>query len=212
LTIVDPATKTAKPILSSFLGRNFSSVNDVKQHYSTGDIWFTDAQYGFLQNFRPNPSIPNQVYRFSPLTGSIQAVADGFIQSNGIEFSPDFKTLYVTDTGAHLFSTNGTRPATIYAFDVVNQKFLRNKRVFAYADVGVPDGIHTDIEGNVWSGCGDGVQVWDPEGVLYGKIRVEGGAANFAFVPGGMVILNEYRLFMVRIDVVGREVGRDFGV
>jgi gluconolactonase len=198
--------------LSSFYGHNFSSVNDVKQHYHTGDIWFTDAQYGFLQNFRPDPNIPNQVYRFSPLTGNVQVVADGFTQSNGIEFSPDFKTLYVTDTGARLFSTNGTRPATIYAFDIVKEKYLRNRRVFAYVDVGIPDGIHTDTKGNVWSGCGDGVQVWDEEGVLLGKVRVENGSANFAFVPGGMIVFNEYRLFLVRIGVQGREVERDFGL
>jgi gluconolactonase len=183
----------------------------VKQHYSTGDLWFTDAQYGFLQNFRPDPNIPNQVYRFEPLTGNLQMVADDFVQSNGIEFSPDLKTLYVTDTGARLFSSNGTRPATIYAFDVVNEKFLRNRRVFAYVDVGIPDGIHTDTKGNVWSGCGDGVQVWDVDGVLLGKIRVEGGSANFAFVPGGMIVFNEYRLFLVELDAVGREVSRDFG-
>jgi len=139
-------------------------------------------------------------------------VADGFVQSNGIEFSPDFKTLYVTDTGAKLFDTNGTRPATIYAYDVVNQKFLRNRRVFAYVDVGFPDGIHADTEGNIWSGCGDGVQVWNVDGVLLGKVRVEGGSANFAFVPGGMVVFNEWRLFLVRMKAVGREVARDFGV
>lgn len=139
-------------------------------------------------------------------------VADGFVQSNGIEFSPDFKTLYVTDTGARLFSTNGTRPATIYAFDIEQEKFLRNRRAFAYVDVGIPDGIHTDTLGNVWAGCGDGVQVWDSNGVLLGKIRVEAGSANFAFIPGGMIVFNEYRLFLVEIAAVGREVARDFGL
>ncbi len=34
-----------------------------------------------------------------------------------------------------------------------------NRRVFAYVDSGIPDGIQVDTDGNVYSGCGDGVQV-----------------------------------------------------
>ena len=47
-----------------------------------------------------------------------------------------------------------------YAFDVDpdNQTFL-NRRVFAYVDSGVPDGMQIDKNGNVYAGCGDGVQV-----------------------------------------------------
>ena len=47
-----------------------------------------------------------------------------------------------------------------YAFDVDpdSQTFL-NRRVFAYVDTGVPDGVQIDKNGNVYAGCGDGVQV-----------------------------------------------------
>jgi len=213
LTIVDPVAKTTKLVVNNFLGRNFSSVNDVRQHYATGDLWFTDAQYGYLQSFRPPPSIPNQVYRFEPLKGNIQVVADGFVQSNGLEFSPDLKTMYVSDTGAQLveLGQNFTRPATIYAYDVIDQKYLQNLRTFAYADDGFPDGIHCDTDGNVYAGCGDGVQVWNSEGRLLGKFRIDGGSANFAFVPEGMIIFNEYRLFLVTMAARGRELARDFG-
>jgi gluconolactonase len=195
------------------LHRNYSSLNDVRQHYSTGDLWFTDAQYGYLQSFRPLPSIPNQIYRFEPLTGNVQVVADGFVQSNGLEFSPAFKTLFVSDTGAQLveLGQNFARPATLYAFDVVGGKYLLNRRTFAYVDTGVPDGIHCDTEGNVFVGCGDGVHVFSPEGRLLGKIRVDGGSANFAFVPDGMIVFNEYRLFLVTMTARGRELERDFG-
>ena len=49
---------------------------------------------------------------------------------------------------------------TSYAYDVdpTTQAF-KNRRVFAYVDNGVPDGIQVDTEGRVYSGCGDGVQV-----------------------------------------------------
>lgn len=213
LSLLDPATQKFTPILNSFYGNAYNSINDVKQHYSTSDIWFTDASYGYLQSFRPVPSAPNQVYRFEPGTGRVSVVADGFGQSNGIEFSPDFETVYIADTGAQKVANyDALSPATIFAFDVVEEKYLRNRRVFAYIHEGIPDGVHTDTRGNVYAGVGDGVAVWNPDGVLIGKFKVDGGAANFAFVPGGIIIFNEYRLFLAKIAAVGREVARDFGI
>jgi hypothetical protein len=46
------------------------------------------------------------------------------------------------------------------------QPFLANRRLFAMADVGIPDGIKCDTEGNVYSGCGDGLNIWSPGGIL----------------------------------------------
>ena len=86
LTLVDPATNKSRVLVNNFLGKNFSSINDVEQHYHTGDLWFTDARYGYWQYFRPEPVIRPQVYRFEPKTGVVQAVADDFIAPNGIEF------------------------------------------------------------------------------------------------------------------------------
>jgi gluconolactonase len=213
LVSVDPVTNQSEVILNNFLGRNFSSINDARQHPITGDIWFTDAQYGYFQDFRPIPTIPNQVYRFNPSTGEIQVVADGFDQSNGLEFSPDLKTLYVTDTGAQHFTANTSRPATIYAFDVIDEKLLANRRTFAYVDDGFPDGIHTDTDGNVWAGCGDGLHVWNPEGTLLGKVWIGVVSNNFAFLPGAVLVFSNSQLWIVEnIKAVGREICRDFGV
>lgn len=216
LTLVDPVTNETKVLLNNFLGKNFSSLNDVEQHPVTGDLWFTDARYGYWQSFRPEPVIRPQVYRFSPSTGVVQVVADDFIAPNGIEFSPDFKAVYVTDSGSMTFANetaNPLRPATVYKFDVSSDgTSLLNRRVFAYSDYGIPDGIHTDTQGNVYSGCGDGVHVWNPQGVLLGKMIIEGGTNNFAFVPGGVLIFNGNRLFKVGLAAEGRAVKRDFGL
>ncbi len=213
LVAVDPNTKTSEVLLTSFLGRNFSSLNDVRQHPITGDLWFTDADYGYFQNFRSEPTQPKQVYRFEPQTGIIQVVADGFVEPNGLEFSPDLKTLYVTDTGAQQFTYNKTGPASIYAFDIVEQKSLAGRRTFAFADVGFPDGIHCDTDGNVWAGAGDGVHVWNSEGVLLGKIFVGETSNNFAFAPGKVFVFSNSRLWVVEnVKAQGREVCKDFGV
>ncbi|KAN0071407.1 hypothetical protein V8E54_010838 [Elaphomyces granulatus] len=201
---------TVHRLVEGFLGRDFNSLNDVVVH-SDGSIWFTDPIYGYEQGIRPQPRLPNQVYRFNPADGGIRAVADGFGRPNGICFSPDENIVYVTDT-AWIHgdgSISFQRPSTIYAFDVATyseQPFLTNRRLFAFADVGIPDGIKCDMQGNVYSGCGDGVNVWSPGGVLLGKILIPGGVSNFCFGPTGtLFLLNEHKLYKIQLGtpVVG---------
>ncbi|KAL4138140.1 hypothetical protein PRIC2_001647 [Phytophthora ramorum] len=212
LLAVNVNTNESEPLIIGYNGRNFSALNDVRQHPETGDLWFTDPMYGHIQNFRTEPQTPRHVYRFEPSTGVIQVVADDYRQLNGIEFSPDYKTLYVSDTGAQETELDLTRPATIYAYDVVDNKRLANHRVFAFADSGIPDGVHTDTEGNLWAGCGDGVHVWNPEGILLGKIYLGETSNNFAFAPGKVFVFANARLWVVEgINALGREVCKDFG-
>lgn len=98
---------------------------------------------------------------------------------------------------------NARRPATIYAFDVKiihGSPALINRRVFAMAAVGFPDGIKCDVHGNVYAGCGDGVEVWNSAGKMIGKILVGGGVANFSFGKDGeMFICNEQRLWRIQL-------------
>lgn len=93
--------------------------------------------------------------------------------------------------------------STSYAFDVITrsgQPFLANRRLFAMADTGIPDGIKCDTDGNVYSGCGDGLNIWSPGGVLLAKILIDGGVANFCFGRGGQVfLLNENKLWRLQL-------------
>lgn len=68
-----------------------------------------DPPYGHAQNFRPEPELDNRVYAFHPSTGQIDVLADKFVKPNGIVFSPDYKTVYVTDTGDEDVSKLSTR-------------------------------------------------------------------------------------------------------
>jgi gluconolactonase len=70
--------------LNNYFGRQFNSLNDVAVNPRNGDVYFTDTLYGYLQNFRPPPAFPNQVYRLTPSSGAVTAVADGFELPNGI--------------------------------------------------------------------------------------------------------------------------------
>ncbi|KAJ5403632.1 hypothetical protein N7509_003503 [Penicillium cosmopolitanum] len=189
---------------SDFFGRQFNSVNDVVVH-TDGSVWFTDPIYGFEQGYRPRPCLPNQVYRWCPKTGNIRVMADGFGRPNGISLSPDEKVAYITDTDrVHGDGTiDDQRVSSIYSFDISEyggEKFLTNRRLFAMADQGIPDGIKCDLEGNVYSGCGDGINVWSPGGVLLGRVLIEGGVANFCFGRNGEIFaLNEHRLWRVQL-------------
>jgi gluconolactonase len=203
----------SETVIGSFHGIPFNSVNDVIVHPHDLSIWFTDPPYGFHQGIRPPPQLPNHVYRYDPKNGSIRVVADGFTRPNGLCFSPELDTLYVTDTGAVHGSSSvplcQTGPSHIYAFDVVFKKgwsepFLANRRVFAYAPGKVPDGIKCDTRGNVYAGCTDGIEVWDPSGVLIGTIDIPGGVSNFCFGEKGTVYAcNETKLLKIHLDGEG---------
>jgi hypothetical protein len=71
-------------ILNNYFGRQFNSLNDVAIHPKNKEMYFTDVTYGWLQDFRPAPILPNQVYRFNYNTGLVGVVADGFDKPNGM--------------------------------------------------------------------------------------------------------------------------------
>jgi len=190
-------------LLDNFFGRQFNSLNDIKVHPTSGKLFFTDVTYGFINNFRPAPLMPNQAYRFDPDTGVLRVIADGFDKPNGIAFTADGKTAYITDTGS--VGGNQTEPATIYRFDVdpKSQTFI-NRRVFAYVDTGIADGIQVDTNGNVYAGTGDGVQTWNTEGTLLGKFFLGTTSANMVFAgKGRLVIMAETDIFLAQIAAQG---------
>ncbi|GAB7348251.1 hypothetical protein MBLNU459_g6242t1 [Dothideomycetes sp. NU459] len=214
LVLVDPATGSSAVLATNFQGRPFNSVNDAAVHHATDSIWFTDPTYGHEQAFRPRPQLPAQVYRLAVATGEVACVADGFAQCNGLCFSADYARLYVTDTGAvqahggpgdgHRLGADPRLPATIYEYDVVDGGTrLAGRRTFAFCDTGVPDGIKCDEQGNVYSGCGDGVHVWDPRGTLLGKIVVGGCVANFCFAKEGIWMFGEEHLYFCKLKARG---------
>ena len=110
-------------------------------------------------------------------TGKIDKVTDELFKPNGLCFSPDYKKLYIADTGASHYEQ---APKNIMVYDVVDGKKLRNGREFALTmelngkGAGLADGIRADIDGNIWAGAGwvgegyDGVHVFAPDGARIG--------------------------------------------
>lgn len=86
---------------------------------------------------------------------------------------------------------------------------LANGRVFCVIDKGIPDGIRTDANGNLWSSAGDGVHCFDTDGKLIGKILVPQTVANLTF--GGprrnrLFIAATRSLYSVYVAVTGSQV------
>ncbi len=166
-------------LADAYRGKKLNSPNDLVCH-SDGSIWFTDPTYGIMsdyEGFRATPEQPTRnVYRIDP-TGALSVVCDDFTQPNGLAFSPDETMLYIADSAA---SHDPTLPRHIRAFDVQNDT-LKNSRVFAHIDKGIPDGIRTDIFGNLWSSAADGIHCFGPEGTLLGKILIPEVVSNLCF-------------------------------
>jgi gluconolactonase len=186
---VDPRTGQVDGLVDRWHGLRLNSPNDVVVR-SDGTIWFTDPSYGYLQGSRPEPQIGDYVYRYDPGSGRLSVVADGFDKPNGLAFSPDEQTLYITDSGANQEpgSYHVRRPHHILAFDVRGGSHLGPGRLFAVTAPGFPDGIKVDRAGRVYASSLSGVQVFSQAGDLLGQIRLP-GAVNFTFGgPGGEVL------------------------
>jgi hypothetical protein len=112
------------------------------------------------------------------------------------------------DIWTPLYPINSEFPLTphSYRYDVGEDGTFNNRKTFAYASLGIPDGIHCDTNGNVYSGVGDGVHVWNEAGTLLGKIYLGRFAANFRFAgKGRMVIAAQTELYYVTLAAEGAD-------
>jgi hypothetical protein len=85
-----------------------------------GGIWFTDPSYGIRSNyegFRGESEVKEAVYE--PKTGQIDKVTDEAGQPNGICFSPDYKKVYIADTGRDETSRSTTSTARCFEMESV---------------------------------------------------------------------------------------------
>ncbi|MEO8115046.1 MAG: SMP-30/gluconolactonase/LRE family protein [Phenylobacterium sp.] len=169
---------TVTVVADRFEGKRLSSPNDVVVH-PDGGIWFTDPPYGIGGNYegsKAEQELKEAVYRVDP-SGRIDKVTDEIDKPNGLCFSPDYRRLYVSDTG---------RGGDISVFDVDGGK-ARNRRRFVALDVPgtgaatYADGIRCDRDGNVWAAAKPGVQVFTPEGQRIGMIRLPETSGNLCF-------------------------------
>ena len=170
--------------------KRFNSPNDVVVH-SDGSIWFTDPTYGIDSDYeghRASSEIGHSyVFRLDPATGHVAPAVSDMVRPNGLAFSVDERTLYVSDTG--LTHDDACSP-DIRAYDV-HDGVAGNGRSFATCAAGLFDGFRVDRCGNLWASSADAVRAYAPDGTLIGRVRIPELVSNLCF--GG---LKRNRLFI----------------
>jgi sugar lactone lactonase YvrE len=124
-----------------------------------GRLWIAS-----MDNKEVNPS--GRLWCISHLTTPILWDSN-FVIGNGIDWSPDAKKMYFTD------SVN--RSIFVYDYDLSTGS-IKNKKIFAQIPKthGFPDGLTVDSEGYIWSAHWDGWQItrYAPDGTIDLVIKV----------------------------------------
>jgi gluconolactonase len=154
---------TRTVLASKFNGKRLNSPNDLVVH-SSGSIYFTDPTWGLSDPSQSELGFTG-IYKIS--NGTVTLLNKTLEQPNGLAFSRDQKTLYVSDV------TN-----TIRAFPVLVNGDLGTPRDFAKGN----DGLIVDVQGRVWAANG-GVSVYGSDGKLISSIAKPGSTdvTNLAF-------------------------------
>ncbi len=123
------------------------------------------------------------LYRLDP-DRTLHTIDEGYAVANGIGFSPDGGTLYVTD----MFHNQ------IIAMDYDTAAgTVSNRRTFVEvpAEAGLPDGLIVDADGFIWSAHWGGSRItrYDPDGTIEREVPLP--AANVTCMGFGGAELDE---------------------
>jgi len=184
LTEFDLATKAPTVVIDEFMGKKFSSPNDLTLH-SNGTIYFTDPAWEVGGR---GEQLPRSAYYREP--GGAIHVIEELDRPNGITLSPDEKHLYIALVG----------PTRVYDLDT--DGVPSNGRTFVSSG---SDGMAVDCAGNLYLTDG-GVKVFDPTGAPIGTIQTPGGTTNAAF--GGpdrktLYITGGTQLYSIQLNIPG---------
>jgi gluconolactonase len=172
-----------------FEGKRFNAPNDIVVRRD-GHIYFTDPLFTPLDH---RDLDFYGVYHMTP-KGKLEAIVRIQKRPNGVTLSPDGKILYVANTDEK----------NIRAYDLDPRGGASHERVVVSDLPGGPDGIRTDVKGNLYIAA-RGVQVFSPQGKLLGSIKPAVNPRNLAF--GGDDLRTLYMvgdaIFRVRLDVAG---------
>ena len=184
-------------LADNYQGKRLNSPND-SAYKSDGWLYFTDPPYG-LAGLEDDPQREldfNGIYRLSP-DGEIQLLESSQTRPNGIAFSPDEKTLYVSNSDAS--------NKVWMAYDVLDTGTLGVGRVFYDAnqstEEGATDGLKVDVAGNIFATGPGGVWVFNAEGTHLGTIKPDELPANVAWGDDGSTLYMTARTGLYRIKL-----------
>jgi gluconolactonase len=194
-----------RTIVDSYEGKRLNSPNDLAIR-SNGNIYFTDPPYGLPEQEKdPRQEIGfNGVYRVAS-SGQITLLIKDLTRPNGLAFSPDEKTLYVTQSDP--------KRAIVMAYPVRTNGSLGEGRVFFDATPltsqlpGMPDGIKVDQQGNLFTTGPGGIHVLAPDGSHLGRISLPMPAANLAWGDDGGTLYLTASNYLCRVRTKTKGAG-----
>ena len=168
-------------VLASHYGEHvLNSTNDVCVRNSDRAIFFTDPPFGVrfedsqLHGYEQAMEYGAcGVFKVSDDATHPVLVTNKIYRPNGLCFSPDEKTLYVSDSSQKFHCVHSL---TLSPDDTVS-----DSRVFTTLPTGVPDGMRVDTEGRLYVAGPDGVYVYLADGMLLGKLLVPEMVTNICF-------------------------------
>lgn len=175
-----PATSYS-PIANTYNGKRFNSPNDAVQGKDKS-FFFTDPPYGLGNRDESDPEkeIPFQgVFKVMP-DGKVKALVDSITRPNGIGLSPDNKYLYIANSDP--------AKARWYKYELGDTSVVSGSVFFdatseTATSPGLPDGFKVDSKGNLFASGPGGVYIFNAEGKVLGKIKLEAPCANTALSP-----------------------------
>jgi gluconolactonase len=188
--------------LEKFEGKRLNSPNDLV-YKSDGALYFTDPPYGLMkQDDDPAKELKfNGVFRYA--NGKLQAIITDLSRPNGIAFSPDEKTLYI--------SNSDEKRKIWMRYDVNADGTVSNAKVFAdvtpETEAGNPDGMKVDSRGNLYASGPGGVWVFSPDGKHVGTIKPGETPANCAWADDGktLYITATTGVYRIKLAVAGEK-------
>ena len=190
-------------LVDNFEGKKLNAPNDLVFR-SDGTLFFTDPPYGLpLQDDDPSKELPfNGVFKLKD--GKLDVIITNLTRPNGIAFSPDEKTLYV--------SNSDEKKRIWMRYDVAADGSVSSGRVLfdasGHKEGGVPDGMKIDVNGNIWATGPSAVLVISPDGRQLGTITPPEDPANCAWGDDGrtLYITAETGLYRVKTSVMGQKL------
>jgi gluconolactonase len=196
-----------KSIADRYNGKRFNSPNDAVLRNS--EYYFTDPAYGLPDQLADkSKEIPFQgVYRVDAV-GNVTVLSDQISLPNGIAFSPDGKSLYVSCSDPqkpfwYKFAVNettepdGQRTVTVGDPNI----FYDASSNVAAKEPGLPDGLKVDRNGIIYASGPGGVFIFDPNGKVLGKIKLPEAASNTALSPDEKTLYVTNDMYVLRIKM-----------
>lgn len=192
-------------LVDRYEGARFNSPNDAVMS-RTGDLYFSDPPYGLVKQFEdPAREIPYQGVFRRHRNGVVSLLTRDMTRPNGLAFSPDEKTLYISqsDPAAPIWRafdlrSDGSLGASRILFDA--SSLTKTRR-------GLPDGLKVDTEGNLFAAGPGGILVLTATGRHLGTILTGQATGNCAFGDDGRTLYITADMYLMRIRLKVKGLG-----